>query len=62
MDLVFLLVLNIIVAIPCWKIVSRAGFNPWLSLLYIIPLVNIVALWMLAMKDWPATTNRRGGF
>ena len=61
-ELLIFIALNLIVAVPCWKIVARAGFNPAWSLVYLVPLVNIIALWMLAVKDWPAAADRRGGF
>jgi hypothetical protein len=39
--------------VPCWRIVSKAGFNGALSLLGLIPLVNIVMLWVFAFVKWP---------
>jgi hypothetical protein len=38
------LVCAVIVIIPFWFIWKKAGFSPWLSLLYILPLVNLVML------------------
>jgi hypothetical protein len=29
---------------PYWVIFRKAGFSPWLSLLILIPLVNLVVL------------------
>ncbi len=39
--------------VPIWQIVSKAGFSGALSLLVLIPLVNIVFLWMFAFTKWP---------
>ena len=36
-----------------WKIWSKAGFNGALSLLMLIPLVNIVAVLYFAFAEWP---------
>jgi hypothetical protein len=38
--------------IPFWFIFKKAGFSPWLCLLLILPLVNIVMLYVLAFTDW----------
>lgn len=48
--------LLIIVAIiaPFWRIFSKAGYSPWLSLLLVLPLVNLVMLYFLAFSAWPA--------
>jgi hypothetical protein len=43
----------IIAVIPFWRICGRLGYSPWLSLLIIIPLANIVLLYFLAFADWP---------
>ena len=43
----------IIVLVPVAKILSRAGFSKWLSVLAIIPIINIVLLWVFAYVSWP---------
>ncbi len=47
-------VFGIIVLIPYWRIFRKAGFPPALSLLMIVPLVNLAMLYVLAFTDWPA--------
>ena len=49
---VFLFVLLVIVIIPYWQIFRKAGFAPALSLLMMIPLVNLIMLYVLAFSDW----------
>ena len=39
--------------VPAWRIVAKAGFPGALALLAIIPLVNIVMLWVFAFVKWP---------
>jgi hypothetical protein len=39
--------------VPSWRIVQKAGFNGALSLLGLIPLVNIVLFWVFAFIKWP---------
>jgi hypothetical protein len=41
-----------IIIVPFWFICKKAGFSPWLSLLNIIPLGNLVLIYMLAFADW----------
>jgi hypothetical protein len=41
-----------IVLVPFWFICKKAGFSPWLSLLNLIPLGNLVLLYVLAFADW----------
>lgn len=43
----------IIAVIPCWKIVSKAGYNGAWSLLMLIPLVNLIMLYVFAFNTWP---------
>ena len=40
------------------KIMSRAGYNGWLCLLYLVPIVNVLMLWMAAGSDWPVEKER----
>lgn len=43
-----------IVIIPFWFICKKAGFSPWLSLLNIIPLGNLILIYVLAFAEWKA--------
>ena len=44
---------------PCWRIFKKAGYPGWLSLLLLIPFVNIAIIWFLAFASWPALGRRR---
>lgn len=52
-ELILLLSYSIILVVPFWFIFKKAGFSPRLSLLMIVPLVNIVMLYYLALAPWP---------
>jgi hypothetical protein len=41
---------------PFWVILKKAGFTPWLSLLMLIPVVNLVALYIVAFSRWKAVS------
>ncbi len=36
------------------RVLRRAGYSPWWVLLVLVPLVNLVALWVFAYRRWPA--------
>lgn len=47
------LVVAVVVVIPFWRICTRVGYSPWLSLLILLPLINIVFIYFLAFSEWP---------
>jgi ATP/ADP translocase len=47
------LVFAVVYLIPTSKILRRAGWNGWLALLWAVPLVNIIMLWVFAFGEWP---------
>jgi len=42
-----------IIIVPCWRIVSKAGYSGAWSLLALVPLVNVILLWVFAFVRWP---------
>jgi hypothetical protein len=57
-NLLFLLAVGILVVIPYWKLWQRTGHSGAWGLLMLVPLVNLISLWVLAFKDWPALRGR----
>lgn len=47
-------ILAVLFIIPCWRIAKRCGFSPFVSLLMLIPIINIIALWVFSKRKWPA--------
>ncbi|HZP03531.1 MAG TPA: hypothetical protein VFB43_01435 [Terracidiphilus sp.] len=42
-----------LVMVPCWFILKKAGFSPWLSLLCLFPsLGTLILLYVLAFAEW----------
>ena len=39
--------------VPGWRIARKAGFPGAMSLLMLIPLVNLITLWVFAFIRWP---------
>lgn len=52
-----MLVMAAIVILPFWFIFPKAGYSKWLSLLMVVPLVNVVLLYFLAFSRWPSQGN-----
>lgn len=51
--LLILIVVGAFFLVPFWRIFKKAGFPPALSLLMLVPLLNIFALYFLAFASWP---------
>jgi hypothetical protein len=48
------LVAVLIGIVPFWRICTRVGHPPWLSLLILVPLINLIFIYWLAFAEWPA--------
>jgi hypothetical protein len=59
MEFFLSLVVMILMIIPIAKILQKAGFSGWWSLITAVPIVNIVMLYVFAHSDWPALTGNR---
>ena len=53
MSTLTMLLFAAVVIVPFWFIFSKAGFSKWLSLLMVIPIVNVILLYFLAFAKWP---------
>ena len=58
MQLWMLLVLAVVV-VPFWRICTKAGYSGWLSLLVVIPIVNVVFFYFLGFSEWPSLRGNR---
>jgi hypothetical protein len=38
---------------PAARICRRVGFSPWLGILIMVPLANLLLLWFIAVAEWP---------
>lgn len=50
-----------IVLPPFWRIFTKAGFSGWLSLLMLVPLVNLAVLYVIAFIEWPSLRRANSG-
>ncbi len=50
-------IMVILIVFPFWFIFSKAGYSKWLSLLMVVPIVNIAILYFLAFSTWPTQSQ-----
>ena len=53
-----MLVFGALVIVPFWFIFGKAGFSRWLSLLMMIPVVNLITLYIFAFSAWPSLQQK----
>ena len=53
-----MLVMAAVIIVPFWFIFSKAGYSKWLSLLMVVPLVNVILLYFLAFSKWPSSPEK----
>jgi uncharacterized membrane protein YraQ (UPF0718 family) len=44
---------------PFWVIFKKAGFQPILSVLMLVPLVNLVVLYVVAFSEWKVAPGQK---
>lgn len=52
-ELIVLWAVGSIIVIPFWRILRKAGFQPWLSFAMLFPPTGIGLLFVLAFIEWP---------
>jgi hypothetical protein len=58
-SLIVLIGFSLIFLIPAAKILSKAGYSGWWCLIWFVPLVNVIMLWVFAFADWPILRQPR---
>jgi hypothetical protein len=48
----FALIASVILIVPSWIIFKKAGFSPWLAVLMLVPVANIIILYVIAFSQW----------
>lgn len=54
------LVFAALIIMPFWVIFAKAGFPRWLSLLMVVPLANLIMLYVFAFSAWPSLERKVG--
>jgi uncharacterized membrane protein YhaH (DUF805 family) len=47
--------LTVVFFVALVRILNRTGYSGWWSLLVLIPVVNVIALWQFSKARWAAT-------
>ncbi len=50
---IMMLIFAALIVIPFWFIFTKAGYSKWLSLLMLVPIVNVIMLYFFAFSTWP---------
>ena len=54
------LLVALVLIIPSWRILTRAGYSGALSLFHLVPVIgSFIVMAILAFGDWPAGEARR---
>ncbi len=59
----FLVVLPVYVLFCLWlgyRILQKAGFDGRWALVLLVPIVNIVMIWIFAFSPWPSLRDKAG--
>lgn len=43
----------LVIIVPIVKVLKRTGHSRAWAILFAVPLVNVIALWVFAFKRWP---------
>ena len=55
------LLVALVLIIPSWRILTRAGYSGALSLFHLVPVIgSFIVMAILAFGDWPAGEARHG--
>ncbi len=57
--LLWMLLISAIVVLPFFRICTKAGYSGWLSLLILIPIVNMGFVYFLGFSEWPSLRGDR---
>lgn len=55
-ELLVVLVILLVLAVPVWlsrRIVDKAGFSKTWGFIVLVPIVNIIYVWVFASARWP---------
>lgn len=60
-NLLLLCLYVVLIVVPACRLVSRLGFHGAWGLLSLVPVVNVLGLWLLAFARWPRHRRRWNG-
>ena len=57
----FLLIALAVVVYLVSRILQKAGYSGWWTLLALVPLANLIGLWFFAITPWPSNRTSTAG-
>lgn len=54
----WMLVIALVVVIPAWRLCQRLGYPGWMGILILVPMVNLILLYVLAFGKWPRDNDK----
>jgi NADH:ubiquinone oxidoreductase subunit 6 (subunit J) len=55
---IFVVIILVVILLPYFRIFKRTGHNGWWALLMIVPVANIITLYIIAFSRWPALEEK----
>jgi len=55
----WMLLMLAVIVLPFFRICTKAGYSGWLSLLILIPIVNMGFVYFLGFAEWPSLRGDR---
>jgi hypothetical protein len=55
---IIVILVLVLYGVPTAKILGRAGYSKWWTIVFFVPLLNIIALWVFAYCRWPSIDGR----
>jgi hypothetical protein len=55
---IIVIIVLAIYVVPIVIIIQKAGYSGWWCLIMLVPIVNIIMLWVFAFSDWPILRGR----
>jgi uncharacterized membrane protein YhaH (DUF805 family) len=56
--ILIVIVVLVLYFLPIVKVLQKAGYSGWWSLIVLVPLLNIIMFYVFAFADWPALRGR----
>lgn len=54
-----ILIIAFVTVWPVYRILQKAGFSGWWSIIALIPLLNVIGVYVLAIVRWPVEDRAR---
>lgn len=56
--LLIVVIYAVIIVVPFFQIWKKSGHSGWLALLMLVPIVNLISIYVLAFKPWPSNSDK----